>query len=215
MSLDNTYINIKQELVKIGKKIAEEGLVVGSGGNISIRSKNYIFIKASGVAFEDATEEDYVIVDLISGDMLEGSKNPSSELFMHLECYRRREDINAVIHTHPIYSIAYAFQNEPLMSFTPDMVILLGSQIPVIDYMLPGSKEFAKTVGELISEYNGVLIKNHGLVTVGIDIKEAFYRTLLIERSIKILILSMLLGKYRLFGNEEIEEIMNSYKKNK
>lgn len=213
MSIDNEYINLKQELIEIGKRIAKEGFVVGTSGNISVRFRNCVIIKASGVAFEDATEDDYILVDTFSGNILEGSKKPSSELFLHLECYIRREDINAVIHTHPVYSIAYAFQDEPLRSFTPDMVIFLGSQVPVIDYILPGSKIFARTVGELIEKYNGVLVKNHGLITVGANLKEAFYRTCLIEKSIKTLVLSRILGKHRFFTDKEIEEIMKSYKK--
>lgn len=198
---------IKMELVQIGRRIAEEGLVVGPGGNISVRVENTVYIKASGVSFEDASENDYIAVDLDTGDVLEGSKKPSSEIWMHLECYKRREDINAVIHTHPVYSIAYAFQDEPLKLFTPDMVALLGSEIPVIEYVVPGGKEFADAVGKVIVDHNGVLVKNHGLVTVGSNLREALYRTLLIETSIKTIFIAKLFGKMRFFTNEQIEEI--------
>jgi len=198
-----------KELVEIGRKIAEKGLVVGPGGNISERLGDVVYMKASGICFESAKEEDYVGVDLNTGKVVDGRLRPTSEMWMHLECYKVREDVSAVIHTHPIFSIAYAFQGETLKPFTPDMVALLGSEIPVIEYVVPGGKEFASEVGKVIKNCNGVLVKNHGLVTVGSNLKEAYYRTLLIEDGIKMVIFAKLLGKMQFFTEEQIEEIDN------
>ncbi|HOJ93519.1 MAG TPA: class II aldolase/adducin family protein [Dictyoglomaceae bacterium] len=198
-----------KELVEIGRKIAEKGLVVGPGGNISERLGDVVYMKASGICFESAKEEDYVGVDLNTGKVVDGRLRPTSEMWMHLECYKVREDVSAVIHTHPVFSIAYAFQGEPLKPFTPDMVALLGSEIPVIEYVVPGGKEFASEVGKVIKNCNGVLVKNHGLVTVGSNLKEAYYRTLLIEDGIKMVIFAKLLGKMQFFTEEQIEEIDN------
>ncbi|HOP95349.1 MAG TPA: class II aldolase/adducin family protein [Dictyoglomaceae bacterium] len=198
-----------KELVEIGRKIAEKGLVVGPGGNISERLGDVVYMKASGICFESAKEEDYVGVDLNTGKVVDGRLRPTSEMWMHLECYKVREDVSAVIHTHPVFSIAYAFQGEPLKPFTPDMVALLGSEIPVIEYVVPGGKEFASEVGKVIKNCNGVLVKNHGLVTVGSNLKEAYYRTLLVEDGIKMVIFAKLLGKMQFFTEEQIEEIDN------
>lgn len=200
---------VKKELVEIGKKIAEKGLVVGPGGNTSVRLGDIVYMKASGVSFECAEEEDYIGVDFNTGEVKEGNKKPTSELWLHLECYKRRDDVLAVVHTHPPFSIAYAFQMEALRPFTPDMVALIGSEIPVIDYVVPGGREFALAVGELIKNYNGVLIKNHGLVTVGANLRETYYRTLLIENGIKTLIFAKLLGNMVFFTKEQIDEINN------
>ncbi|MCS7202309.1 MAG: class II aldolase/adducin family protein [Dictyoglomus sp.] len=199
----------KRELVEIGRKIAEKGLVVGPGGNTSVRLQDLVYMKASGVSFEYAEEEDYIGVDLNTGEVIEGSKRPTSEIWLHLECYKVRKDIGAVVHTHPPFSIAYAFQNESLKPFTPDMVALIGSEIPVIEYVVPGGKDFAFAVGKVIKNHNGVLIKNHGLVTVGSNLKEAYYRTLLIEEGIKTIIFAKLLGNMVFFTREQIEEINN------
>ncbi|MGB4644474.1 MAG: class II aldolase/adducin family protein [Dictyoglomaceae bacterium] len=198
-----------KELVEIGRKIAEKGLVVGPGGNISERLGDVVYMKASGICFESAKEEDYVGVDLNTGKVVDGRLRPTSEMWMHLECYKVREDVSAVIHTHPVFSIAYAFQGETLKPFTPDMVALLGSEIPVIEYVVPGGKEFASEVGKVIKNCNGVLVKNHGLVTVGSNLKEAYYRTLLVEDGIKMVIFAKLLGKMQFFTEEQIEEIDN------
>jgi L-fuculose-phosphate aldolase len=199
----------RRELVEIGKKIAEKGLVVGPGGNTSVRVGNLVYMKASGISFETAKEEDYIGVDINTGDVVDGNLKPTSEIWLHLECYRIRDDINAVVHTHPPLSIAYAFQGDPLRPFTPDMVALIGSDIPIIEYVVPGGKEFANSVKEIIKNHNGVLIKNHGLVTVGNNLREAYYRTLLIEDSIKTVIFAKLLGSMRFFTEQQIEEINN------
>jgi len=199
----------RRELVEIGKKIAEKGLVVGPGGNTSVKVGNLVYMKASGISFETAKEEDYIGVDINTGDVVDGNLKPTSEIWLHLECYRIRDDINAVVHTHPPLSIAYAFQGDPLRPFTPDMVALLGSDIPIIEYVVPGGKEFANSVKEIIKNHNGVLIKNHGLVTVGNNLREAYYRTLLIEDSIKTVIFAKLLGSMRFFTEQQIEEINN------
>ncbi|PMQ01109.1 MAG: aldolase [Dictyoglomus sp. NZ13-RE01] len=199
----------RKELVEIGKKIAEKGLVVGPGGNTSVRIENVVYMKASGIAFESAKEEDYIGVELETAKVIDGSLKPTSEMWLHLECYKVRNDVFAVVHTHPPFSIAYAFQGEPLKPFTPDMVALIGSEIPVIEYVVPGSKEFAEKVGAIIKNHNGVLVKNHGLVTVGSNLTEAYYRTLLIEESIKAVIFAKLLGNMRFFTEEQIKEIDN------
>jgi len=207
--MNSDIAKLKKELIDIGKRIAMEKLVVGPGGNISARMGDRIYIKASGSSFEDATEEDYIGVEIESGKTVDSDKRPSSEIWMHLECYKKREDVKAVIHTHPVYSIAFAFQDESLKPFTPDMVALLGGEIPVIEYVVPGGKEFAEAVGEIIKNHNGVLVKNHGLVTVGSNLKEALYRTLLIESSIKVIFVAKLFGKMRFFTKEQIDEIDN------
>ncbi|MGB9858165.1 MAG: class II aldolase/adducin family protein [Dictyoglomaceae bacterium] len=200
---------VRKELVEIGKKIAEKGLVIGPGGNTSVRVGEIVYMKASGICFESASEEDYIGVDINTGEVVDGSLRPTSEKWLHLECYKVREDVFAVVHTHPPFSIAYAFQDEPLRPFTPDMVALLGSEIPVIEYVVPGGKDFALAVGNVIKNHNGVLVKNHGLVTVGSNLKEAYYRTLLVEDSIKTVIFAKLLGEMRFFTKEQIKEIDN------
>jgi len=122
--MNSDIAKLKRELIDIGKRIAMEKLVVGPGGNISARMGDRIYIKASGSSFEDATEEDYIGVEIESGKTVDSDKRPSSEIWMHLECYKKREDVKAVIHTHPVYSIAYAFQDESLR-FIPILYILL------------------------------------------------------------------------------------------
>jgi L-fuculose-phosphate aldolase len=207
-------MDIREELINIGRRIAEYRLIVGPGGNISARdpaNKNAIYIKASGKCFESAKDEDYIKVDILSGEVVEKNcelLRPSCEINMHLACYRCRKDVNAVIHTHPVYATVWGFTGETLIQFTPDFVAIVNSNVPVIKYTLPGTKLLADEVEKVIKKgFNGVILANHGLVTVGSNLLEAFYRTLLIEDHCKMAILGKLIGKLHFFAEKEINEI--------
>lgn len=200
---------VRRELVEIGKKISEKGLIVGPGGNTSARVGNIVYMKASGIAFEEAKESDYIGVDLRTGKVVDGKLRPTCEILMHLQCYLVRNDINAVVHTHPPYAIAYAMLGETLRPFTPDFVAIIGSNVPTIEYAIPAGKELADEIGKAIRKYNGVLMANHGLLTVGTNLKEAYYRTLLIEDSCKTVISARGLGRMRFFTPQEVSRVDN------
>ena len=209
-------VNIKKYLVEIGKKIADKGLVVGPGGNISARAGNIVYMKASGICFEEAKVSDYIGVDLKTGKIVDGSKKPTCEIAMHLGCYLEREDITAVVHTHPPIATAVGMQDITLSPFTPDLAALVGD-VPTIKYVVPGGKELAEETIKVIKKYNSVLMCNHGLLTVGANLKEAYYRALLIEDACKTFVMTKMLGKMKFFTRKQVEQINNleaeSYRK--
>lgn len=200
---------IKKELVGLGKKLTDKGLVVGPGGNTSVRLGNIVYMKASGITFEEAAESDYIGVDLKTGEVVDGQKKPTCEILMHLGCYLGRKDISAVVHTHPPYAIAYAMLGKTLKQFTPDFVAIINSDVPVIKYVIPAGKELADEVSKTIKKYNAVLMANHGLLTVGANLKEAYYRTQFIEDSCKTVISAQSLGKMRYFSDDEVNAVDN------
>jgi len=198
---------IKAQLVEYGRKIAQRGLVVGPGGNISAREEKVVYMKASGIAFEEANQTDYIGVRLDTGKVVEGHLKPTCEIQMHLGCYLVREDVRAVIHTHPPLANAVAISGETLRAFTPDFAALVGSEVPVVEYIVPGSKELAEAVKQVVKGHNGVLLANHGLLTVGANLKEAYYRTLLIEDACKSMLAAKILGKMQFFTPEQVRQI--------
>jgi len=201
---------LRKELVEIGKRIAEEKLVIGPGGNSSARLGNIIYMKASGIPFESAKEEHYIGVDLKTGKIVDGKLKPSCEISMHLGCYRVRNDIGAVLHSHGPYSVAYGMLGKELKAFTPDFIAVVKTNIPLVKYVVPSTNVLAEVVKEPIKNHNGVLLANHGLLTVGSNLKEAFYRTLLVEDAIKTIIYARALGvRMRFFTEKEFCEIDN------
>jgi L-fuculose-phosphate aldolase len=204
-----TVKEAKTELVRYGRKIAEKGLVVGPGGNTSIRLGKVVYLKASGIAFEEAKESDYVGVDLYSGEKISGRLKPSSEIMLHLGCYKERDDINAIVHTHSPYATAVATCSIELKTIFPEIVALIGKNIARIDYIIPTGYQLAKAVKEAIKTSNAILLSNHGIVTVGVNLRESYYRALLLEEISKLLVACHIFGNPRLLTEKEIDEIDN------
>jgi L-fuculose-phosphate aldolase len=201
------YETIRKALVRLGRKIADKDLVVGAGGNISARSRDVMLIKASGIAFEEAKPEDYVSVSIATGRLLEKGRRPSSEMPMHLACYRAREAIRAVVHTHSPYATGVASAGVTLRPIFPDFVAVIDSEVPTLPFVTPCGQELADAVRAVIGKVNAALLSNHGVVAVGENLKEAFYRAFIIEEAARALVAGSVLGKVRFLTEEETARI--------
>ncbi|MFA5859431.1 MAG: class II aldolase/adducin family protein [Elusimicrobiota bacterium] len=202
--------NVKTELVQIGRRIAEYALVVGPGGNTSARAGDVVYMKASGACFESALEKHYIGVEMNTCKVVDGAMRPTCEISMHLGCYEVRPDVMAVVHTHPDYSTAWAMSIKPLRAFTPDFAALLGPEVPALPFIEPGGKKLADAVKKVIAQgYNSVFLCNHGLLTVGSNLTEAFYRTLLVESAAKTALLAEANGTMKYFTKAQINAIYN------
>ena len=197
----------RQQCVEFGRRIAALGLVVGPGGNLSLRVGEQILVKASGAAFEDAGPDDYVAVGLADGRCESVGRRPTSEVLMHRKCYEVRPDIGAVVHTHSPFATGVASSGTPLRTMYPDFAALIGSDVPTVAYVVPTGTELASAVGEVIGSANAALLANHGVVAVGSNMREAFYRAVLIEEAAKSLVAACTVGTPRFLTHEEIDEV--------
>ncbi len=203
---------IRKNLTLYGRKIVEKGLVSGAGGNISVRSGNYLLLSPSGFFLDEINPEEWVKIDIKSGRVY-GQLKPSSEILMHLNIYNNRKDVNAVIHTHPPLTIGLISADVKLRPISPEYVLLFGNKIPIIKYFLPGSEKLSiEVTKQLKEEKNVVLLKNHGTVCIGKTLKEAFARSCLLEETSKSILAGSLLGKVKYLTKQETEEIQISYK---
>jgi len=205
----NDIVDIRAQLVKWGKRLTDKGLVVAAGGNISARVGDTMFISPSGYSIGEATEDDYVPVEISTGKVLdEFPLRPSSEVLMHLRCYRVRSDIRAIVHVHPPLLTGIISAGEVVVPFTPDAVGLLGKPA-ILEYILPTTDELAKVVEEKIRTTDVVFLRNHGVVTVGANLREACYKAEVAEDTAKSFLASRIVGKLRLFSEEELDAIKN------
>ena len=187
--------DLKKELIRYGKKIYAEKFVIGAGGNISVRHGSKVYIKASGVSLEDSGIADYNNVDLKTGKVT-CLKGPCSiEIPMHLACYEARPDIGAVIHTHPVYGTTLGMMVNQLGFISYEFMFTMKSEVPTIAYKKAGSLGLGQAVKRGIKKHNGLLLKNHGIITVGKNLEEAYLRAQALERACKIYILARLSGK--------------------
>lgn len=200
---------VVEQLVDVGRRIAGRDLVIGSGGNSSVRTKQAVWIKASGRCFRDADPAAYVPIDPGDGRPLSDGHAPSVERWMHLACYDAREDVHAVIHCHPPWAVAWAATGEDLAAFSPEMASHFGERVPVLPYAPPGSDELAASVGRAVADgAEGLLLAQHGTVVVAGSLLEAFDRACVLEAACRTAAVARLLGPgIRPFTPEETRHV--------
>ena len=201
-------VKIKKELVIYGKKVISSGLVAGAGGNISARCGRVIYLSASGLALDEMQEEDYIGVDIESAEVVDGNKKPTSELSLHFACYRVREDVQAIVHTHSPWAGGVISSGKTIKPMFPEFVCDI-DRVAHIDYVVPTTQKLADAVAEVAVENSVILMSNHGVLAFGRNLREAYYRNLIVEDAAKSLVAACVVGKPRFLTEEEIKEIRN------
>jgi len=205
---------LKEEIVKYAKLMAEKELVIGTSGNISVRVGDNVAITPTSVDYSLMKPEDILLLDM-DGEVVSGERNPSSEKKMHMEIYKKRENVKAIIHTHSKYASALASLEISIPTILDELVNFLGGEIETAKYSIPGSSDLAKNVIEALGDKNGVLLSHHGALACGKDLKTTFENALRLERISEIYIIANSIGKPKSIPEESIEmekdifEIMN------
>lgn len=199
-------------IVEYGKKMVRSGLTAGTGGNLSIfdRNKGYIAVSPSGMDYFETNEDDVVLLRQ-DGSIVEGERKPTSEKDLHLAIYHARPDVNAVVHVHSVFATTLATLGWeiPPISY---LVAMSGSKVPIAPYRTFGTPELAKTVSRSLEGYNAVLMENHGLVTVGRDMRSAFTRAETMEFVAQIYWRARSLGEPGVLSDEEIHNVMEKFR---
>lgn len=199
--------SMKNEIVQIGKRLAVTGMIAGTDGNISVRlDDDRIMMTPSGLAKGRLQPDDMVIVDL-SGRKLQGAGNASTEIAMHLFVYQQRAEIKACVHAHPPYTTAFAVAGKNLgENILPGVVVSIGG-IPLTDYAPPGTDAVPKALEPYIEKHNAFLLRNHGLLTIGRSLEEAYNRHEAVEHFAKILHLAYQLGNVNSIPSDDFKRL--------
>jgi L-fuculose-phosphate aldolase len=203
----------RREIVTFGRKLLSSGLTAGTGGNLSIanRKKNLVAITPSGVDYFQMSPQDIVLVGM-GGEPIEASKhNPSSELLFHLALYRKRQDIQAIVHTHSVYATTLATLGWEIPAFHY-LVAYSGRKVPLAAYATFGSEELARNVAGAIGENNAVLMKGHGVVAGGATLAKAFETAEIIEYLAQVYYLAKGLGEPTILSDEELNRVIEKFK---
>lgn len=201
----------RELVVEYGRKLLSAGLTTGTGGNLSVfnRETGLMAISASGLNYLDATPEDVVLMDL-EGNTVDSARKPSSEHGFHSILYKNRRDVNAVVHTHSVYATTVACMNMELPA-VHYLVGFAGRKVPLAPYATFGSPELAANVAETIENYNAVLLANHGLITVGKAIGNAFDAAEELELVARIYIQALSAGKPVIVPDHEMEKVIDKF----
>lgn len=195
----------KNELIEYGRMAGDKNYTPGISGNLSARCGDMVVITSSGVANGYLTENDFAVVDF-DGNAIEGEK-PSSERMLHIEFYKKRPEMNYVMHVHSPYLTAFASAGIALDDKISPEIIYCFEKIPLAEYSIPGSKELVEKTSKYFENYDVVLMANHGVIIAGKDIKDAFYKLDLCENYAKTVICAKLIGGAKILPEEEVEKI--------
>ncbi|MEY8303928.1 L-fuculose-phosphate aldolase [Anaerosalibacter bizertensis] len=204
--------NEREQIVEYGKRLIDANLTKGTGGNLSIfnREKQLMAISPSGIDYFKIKPEDVVILDL-EGNKVDGDKSPSSEYEMHRIFYENRRDIDAIIHTHTMYSTTIACLNWELPP-VHYMVALAGLNVRCAKYATYGTKELAENAFEAMKDRNAVLLANHGLLAGAKDLANAFNITEEIEYCAELYYRTKCIGEPVILSEEEMTLMLDKFK---
>jgi L-fuculose-phosphate aldolase len=205
---------LRADIVEVGRRMYARAYTASNDGNISVRlGADRLLMTPKSVCKGFMTPDMMCITDL-EGRKLQGDRDPSSEMLMHLEVYRQRPDVQAVVHAHPPTATGFAVAGIPLdRAVLAEVLTTLGS-IPIAEYATPSTKALPAAVRKYIKAHDGMLLANHGALTVGADLYGAYYKMETIEHFAKISLVARLLGQENLLSREEVtrlQELRGSY----
>lgn len=202
-----TDAHAKADILAVGRMLWQRGLVAANDGNLSVRTgENALWVTPTGVSKGAMTDDMLVKLDL-EGNVLLGTRKPSSEVKLHLRIYREDPLVRAVVHAHPPAATAFACAGIPLdRPVLQEAVVQLGT-VPVAPFALPGSPQVAESVAPFCHGYRGVLLEYHGAVTWGDTMQQAYYRLECMEQTAQVTLHLRTLGCDRVMPRSLVEDL--------
>jgi L-fuculose-phosphate aldolase len=202
-----TDAELRAAIVEVGRRLYARGYTASNDGNISARLDDRRLLMTPKNVCKGFMSPDMMVVTDLDGKKLAGDRDPSSEMQMHLEVYRQRPDARAVVHAHPPLATGFAVAGIPLdRAVLAEVVTTLGS-VPIADYATPSTKELPEAVRKYVKAHDGMLLANHGALTLGADLFAAYYKMETIEHFAHISLVARLLGGERLLSRQEVERL--------
>ncbi len=203
-----TEDELRKEIVETGRWIHRLGFVAAYDGNLSARLDNHrILSTPTTISKGMMAPDDLVVVDY-EGKKISGRRNVTSEIAMHLLIYRRRPDVQAVVHAHPPTATGYAAAGLSLNKALVSEVVLSLGCIPLASYGTPGTPELTEALAPLVNSYDAILMANHGVVTCGADLMQAYFRMETVEHFAKISLVTELLGRQVLLSEDDVDKLL-------
>jgi L-fuculose-phosphate aldolase len=208
-----TEYNLRKDLVEVCKRMYQKGFIAASDGNVSIRiNENRILFTPSGVCKGFIEPEDLIVTDL-QGRIVSGKGKPTTEINMHIAAYQQRNDITAVVHGHPPITIAFGYAGINLSEcLLPEVIVTLGT-LPTAPYELTGTQKLADSLKPFLLFNDAVILNKHGLITIGCDVFDAYYKLEKVEHNAQVVSIARQLGKLQPLSEDQIQELLILRKK--
>lgn len=211
MNRNGAFMNewkLREQMCEIGRRVYAKGFAAANDGNISMRiGENRVLCTPTRVSKGFMKPDDLCIVDL-EGNQISGTRKRSSEILLHLSILKARPDINSCVHCHPPHATAFAVAHEPIPKCTmPEFEVFLG-EVAISPYETPGTQAFADTVLPYIRDTDTILLANHGTITAGKDLEDAYFKTEIIDAYCRILLLARQLGRVNYYSDAKAAELI-------
>ena len=209
------YMEIREQICDVCHKMWQLGWVAANDGNVTVKLEDGTFLATpTGISKSFITPEKLVHIDANGKilDALDGFK-PSSEIKMHLRCYKEREDVGAVVHAHPPTATGYAVAHLDMDRYTMIETIVSIGSIPITPYGTPSTEEVPEAIAPFLQEHDVVLLENHGALAVGSDLVTAYYKMETLELYAKISLTAHLLGGEKEVSEENIHRLIGMREK--
>jgi L-fuculose-phosphate aldolase len=198
---------IKEQICDIGRRVWQREYVAANDGNFSVRlDEDRVLATPTMVSKGFMTPDDIVTVDM-DGRQIAGDKKMTSEVKLHLQIYRERADVKAVVHAHPPRATAFAVVQEPIPKCVLSEVEVSLGEIPITRYDTPGSQACAETIKPYLHDFNLFLLANHGALSLGEDLIQAYYRMEMVEQYCRILLYARQLGGHKQIDQDKMSEL--------
>ena len=203
---------LRNELVRLHAELPRHQLVVWTGGNVSVRDPDsgLVAIKPSGVRYEELTASSMVVLD-VDGAVVEGDLKPSSDAASHLYVYRHRPDVNGVVHTHSRYATAFAAVGRPIPVYLTAQADEFGGEIPCAGFAFIGDDSIGQLVVDAIGSSPAILLKNHGVFTVGPSAESAVKAAVMVEDIAATVWAALQIGTPDILDDDAVERLHRRY----
>lgn len=204
---------LKEQICEIGRRVYDKGFAAANDGNISIRvGENEVLCSPTMICKGFMTPDDICAVDM-NGDQLAGKRKRTSEVLLHLAIMKERPDVKAVVHCHPPHATAFAVAREAIpQCVLPEVEVFMG-EVPLAPYETPGGQEFAETVVPFLKATNTIILTNHGTVSFGKTLEEAYWKTEILDAYCRILILAKQIGGITYLDEQKSRELIDLKKR--
>ena len=197
----------RDEIIRFGKMLHQTGLVAATDGNLSVRMDDGNFLCTPTLMSKGLMEHDDLVIVDSHGQKISGRRNVSSEIAMHLFIYRRRPDVGAVVHAHPPTATGFAAAGMPLDSALCSEIVITLDKVPLASYGTPGTTELADALAPLVGDHDAILMANHGVVTYGEDLLNAYMNMETVEHYAKIALVTHMLGKQQPLSDTHVSKL--------
>jgi len=198
---------LRQDLCEVGRRMYARHLISGMDGNISVLREDRTILTTPTGRCKGFLEPDDLVITDSEGRKLSGKREPSSELMLHLSCYRNRPDVKAVVHAHPPTCTGYAVAGIPLNKALLAEIIVTFGCIPIAPYGTPSTEELAGSVNELIRKHDALLLANHGAITVGHELYATYFKMETIEHFASISLVAHILGSENVLSANQVSKL--------